>query len=366
NPTEGQVVKFEMDSIYTTFQPMALNYRNNLDQLQQISMIQNVQGIPNDNKFNYPNAYGTGIDLEYKYETSFLKENLIINSSNDLINPEQYILDGGNVTLDLDFILSTNSNKIIIDGVEWDKSTSKETSNEVLIRDDSGNMLYKFYKPYAFDSNGSSELLTYQFKKQGNSLFVVLKTPYSWLNDSSRVYPVYIDPTEGPNNPGTMADDATVGTFTWASPDNAKVSDNSYSSVNFGSAEDMHDNEVKIVKSDGTLGSENKALVPGWSSTEAYFSYGDSSDLWGESWTTSDINDTDFGVVLSAKQSTKITHYLKATNFGFSIPGEAIIDGILLEVERKEEKFVFSMNVTNKLFLKNNGINAPNPRFSSQ
>jgi hypothetical protein len=32
--------------------------------------------------------------------------------------------------------------------------------------------------------------------------------------------------SSGPNSPGTMADDATVGTVAWNNPNNAKVSDN--------------------------------------------------------------------------------------------------------------------------------------------
>ena len=122
----------------------------------------------------------------------------------------------------------------------------------------------------------------------------------------------------------------------WFAPDRAKVSDNSRTeailsagvishylkATNFGfsipdgatidgilveieeqsddSAAD--DNEVKIVKSDGTLGTQNKAAgVSSFpNSPAAYISYGSSSDLWGETWTAEDINDVDFGTVISA------------------------------------------------------------------
>ena len=197
NPTQGQVVKFIANNSEITFQPMALNYRNDLSMIQQISMIQNVVGIPSGSEFLYENAYGSGIDLQYKYTNRHLKENLIIDSFTDLISPAQYIIDGGNPTLDLDFVLATDSNHIVIEGVDWDKSTTKETSNEVYIKDDEGNILYYFRKPYAYDSNlslQSLQLLKYQFKKSANKLYIILKTPYSWLSNESRVYPVYIDP----------------------------------------------------------------------------------------------------------------------------------------------------------------------------
>lgn len=142
--------------------------------------------------------------------------------------------------------------------------------------------------------------------------------------------------SEGPNSPGTMADDAAVGTLTWSNPDNAKVSDSSYASAlvissvgithylkatNFGftipsgatidgilveierkasGQGTVTDEFVKIVKADGSIGSENKADVGTQWTTEEYASYGASDDLWSESWTAENINDADFGVVVSA------------------------------------------------------------------
>lgn len=147
---------------------------------------------------------------------------------------------------------------------------------------------------------------------------------------------VYASDT-GAVSPGTMADDATIGTVSWINPNNAKVSDNIYTTAtngaqvnatthylkatNFGfsvptgatingitaeferkreSFTTATDNEIKIVKSDGSIGTTNKSTGATWSGTEAYVSFGGVADLWGETWTSSDINDADFGVVISA------------------------------------------------------------------
>lgn len=147
-------------------------------------------------------------------------------------------------------------------------------------------------------------------------------------------------------SPGTCADDATVGTKQWGDdwapgkvPNNAKASDGVYAEALSGGDEISHylkatnfgfaipsgatingilveiekikrydeyggtcrDNIVSIVKADGTVGSTNKAITGSeWSTIESYVSYGSSSDLWGETWDASKINDVDFGVVLSA------------------------------------------------------------------
>ena len=136
-------------------------------------------------------------------------------------------------------------------------------------------------------------------------------------------------------SPGTMADDATVGTVAWSNPDNAKVSDNAYATytttfttrtthylkaTNFGfsiptgatingilveverkySGNGVADGPLgnAIIKADGTLTSG--ASYVGWSTTEQYDSYGGSTDLWGETWTAEDINDVDFGFAMYA------------------------------------------------------------------
>lgn len=144
--------------------------------------------------------------------------------------------------------------------------------------------------------------------------------------------------SQGPNSPGTVVDDATVGTVAWTNPDNAKVSDNVYATAldgavtthylkasnlgfaipagatingivveieragyDLGGGVLVKDSAVRIIKADGTVGTTNKGdTVNAWPVTDTYKTYGSSSDLWGETWTSADINDVDFGVVLSA------------------------------------------------------------------
>ena len=141
----------------------------------------------------------------------------------------------------------------------------------------------------------------------------------------------------GAISPGTMADDATVGTVAWTNPDNAKVSDSVYATAVVANTEITHylkatnfgfviptgatingilvevekkdtfgnsvvsaDNAVRIIKG-GVIGSTDKSSLDHWLFAEAYKSYGSSTDLWGETWTASDINDATFGFAISAK-----------------------------------------------------------------
>ena len=84
------------------------------------------------------------------------------------------------------------------------------------------------------------------------------------------------------------------------------------------------DNLVNIVKMNGSIGATNKALAPTWSLSNTYSSYGNSSDLWGETWAATDINDTNFGVVISAVADgispTASIDYIRIT-VSYTIPG---------------------------------------------
>ena len=141
---------------------------------------------------------------------------------------------------------------------------------------------------------------------------------------------------EGPNITGTGADDSAVGTNTWSNPGNITADDTSYATLflagqthylkatNFGFSiptdatidgievgfnrsktiggfGDVTDEVISIVLADGSIGSEDKSAGASWNTTTFVTdTFGGSSDLWSETWAFGDINDSDFGVVLSA------------------------------------------------------------------
>jgi len=82
---------------------------------------------------------------------------------------------------------------------------------------------------------------------------------------------------------------------------------------------------VRIVKADGSIGTTNKSTGATVPSSDTYVTYGGASDLWGETWTSTDINDTDFGVVFSVSGTAgntlvdhvRITVYYSTTQGGF-------------------------------------------------
>lgn len=160
-------------------------------------------------------------------------------------------------------------------------------------------------------------------------IFVLLIVSFRGIGQSSQTL-----------NAGVCVDSSGVGTLTWATPSNATgACDAVYSKASFASGADIKDYIISIVKSNDVIGSTNKASGSVWSLSNTVSTYGTgTTDLWGENWSYSDINSGKFGVVLSAERSTgtPITNYLKARNFGFTIPSGTTIQGISVAISKKE------------------------------
>ena len=148
----------------------------------------------------------------------------------------------------------------------------------------------------------------------------------------------------GPNSPGTVISENVSGaTMAWANPSNAGASDNSYAtscnsvgagvtsqylkSTSFGfsipggatidgievqiekkAASDTasaftKDIVLQLLKAGTIVGSNKADTVNKWGTTDSIYTYGGSSDLWGTTWTDSDINGSTFGCVFRAEAS---------------------------------------------------------------
>jgi len=136
----------------------------------------------------------------------------------------------------------------------------------------------------------------------------------------------------GPNSPASVVNNTTTGTLNWTNPGNATSNNNADATasaesattryllatdfgfgiaagstingivveVEKGSQEGCVDVGAFIVKG-GTIGSTNRKLSGNWPASDAYKSHGlFQTDTWGETWSASDINASDFGFAISA------------------------------------------------------------------
>ena len=135
------------------------------------------------------------------------------------------------------------------------------------------------------------------------------------------------------NAPGTAVD-VDTGNDPWGNPGNVYVSDNTYAAValdssrsntlrvtNFGfaipagatingitvrierraitSGGVVQDYRIQLRKSGGVAG-DDKASATAWPATDAVATYGGVADLWGTTWTATEVNNSGFGVEIEA------------------------------------------------------------------
>jgi len=207
-----------------------------------------------------------------------------------------------------------------------------EKNGEILAyKNNTAELLWIVPRPVMYemgDKNVRNYGLHYEIKNlpNGNILLtkVIDEEGKGWLYDQIRTYPVAIDLSAGPNSPGSTATAEGGGTVSWLNIGYVTANDESYATIstlshtaksylakvsNFGfnipeaatingisanpdfsSTSDLDmgiwytwkSYTTYVIKSDGTLSSSSGG-------------YGGPVSLWGESWSYTDVNDTDFG-----------------------------------------------------------------------
>jgi len=219
--TAGQILQFWKRGSYVNLQPMALEWTNDLDQIQQVSMPQSVSpvitnpvvdllpavGMPShQGTIRWGDAYGEGLDFEWRCSATRLLKTLTISGLDNLPPPYQYIQDGGNPVLRLNLIFDPSSDvDIYVNDQLWGRSGKAQTFDAIEFRKD-GEVLWGFMPLRYWDSseggNGGQSVAT--LERRGNKLYISIRVPYEWLQNA--VYPVFID-TDVDEQVGATADD---------------------------------------------------------------------------------------------------------------------------------------------------------------
>ena len=67
---------------------------------------------------------------------------------------------------------------------------------------------------------------------------------------------------------------------------------------------------VSLLKTSGLVGSNKAAASTEWPLANTVATYGANNDLWGTTWTPAEINDSSFGVALSANSTNNRLAYV--------------------------------------------------------
>lgn len=197
--TAGQPLQWEFDgdSVFLTFNN--LQWTNDLGQIELISIPQGsavFERSPDNRSVKWIGAYGAGIDLEWELQSERLMKKLRLLSQ--LSEPSQYIIDGGNPKVEINFIFTRTAGlDLWVDGVLWDErqNNPRTTVNAVEFRNAAGEVRFEFAPPRAWSEIVPDDAvhMTMLLKRQGPNIFLSVRTPKSWLDSAE--YPVVIDAT---------------------------------------------------------------------------------------------------------------------------------------------------------------------------
>ncbi len=202
--SSGQIIKYvDPDSGEDiAFEPQQLQYTNDLDQIQAIADPQAVTAVvQNEDELFWSGAYGTGFDLRWQCQTARLDKRLIVDQASRFPAVQQFITDGGNPVLRLQFIFQKSSGvDIYVNEVLWNEKVNNpvETSGLVEFRSKTtGLPVWHFNLPRSFQppqEDVFGEFIgVFKLRKTGPNLFIEHRIPVSWLQSAN--YPIEIDVT---------------------------------------------------------------------------------------------------------------------------------------------------------------------------
>lgn len=192
--------KFKME-------PKKLYYRDELGNKEKVAKFKPSYMTATGNKITFVNAFAAGADLSFSYTGDALKESLKL-AGNTTLPPPSSKMTGENITLDIDTKIEFPEKNLTIwiNGQLWnytdDEEEGETTGSTIELRN--GNTTV-FFIPAATAYERETETLIsllYDFEIESGEIETSLKTPYSWLMNttinnvtSPKQYPVIIDPT---------------------------------------------------------------------------------------------------------------------------------------------------------------------------
>lgn len=136
--------------------------------------------------------------------------------------------------------------------------------------------------------------------------------------------------------PSRASQDDSIGTNAWVETANLFDDDGDYLTQSFFlTTEEFYLAQARLVLND-TIAANNEATG---TDTYPFSNLGGASDKWGESSITGEqVSSEKFGVALSFGEKdagvyTVRSYYLLVTGFGLSIPADAVVDGIEVEID---------------------------------
>lgn len=184
-------VKIVLGNSYFEWTPFGVGFSDEYGNEDWFGRVNSVDAeIIEENKVIYKNLVND-IDDEFIVNVGELKHNTILNSKPIYKNT----LPGKHLSIVVDGKIDFSDGICMcVDGVE--QKNEFETSSKIEFKDLHGETVFALPSPVAYEiSSGEQIQCIYKVSKSGNIITLKILTPYSWLEDAKRIYPIAIDPT---------------------------------------------------------------------------------------------------------------------------------------------------------------------------
>jgi hypothetical protein len=187
------------DNDYLSWEPISMAYLDFEGTEIQITKAINRAPVIKNDKILYPGTYSQTSDL-FIVKDQMLKHEFILKSLPELLNvynPEsnkdpglEYLSYSGifEPSSDLTLTIAENTNKVNI---------ATTTCRPLELINSEGETVFTLPSPIAYELNNKKEQINckYIIKPMEDRFELSIATPYNWLTDQERSYPVVIDPT---------------------------------------------------------------------------------------------------------------------------------------------------------------------------
>lgn len=184
-------IKVVVDKEYFDWTPLGVGFVDEYGNEEWLGRINSAKPtVVDGNTVVYKNVQ-PNIDDEFIVEYGRLKHNTILNSLPNYNNT----LQGKKIDLVVDGIIDFSTyTQMFVDGEIQENEFY--TDKDIVFKNEDGTEVFKLASPVTFEKNSTEEIrCRYHIKKERNILRLQILVPYAWLADSSRTFPIAVDPT---------------------------------------------------------------------------------------------------------------------------------------------------------------------------
>ncbi|UCG68469.1 MAG: right-handed parallel beta-helix repeat-containing protein, partial [Thermoplasmata archaeon] len=186
----GEGVKVGVGDHWAVWRWKEMSFIDDMNEIKTIKTVSSVEGIIEDNTMTYEGTYPFTTEVFSVFENK-LKHEIILSqfhyTSSNFGNIEYLSYIG---ILELSYELS-----MYVDGIK--QKGDFITSSSIGFVDENGIELFHIPAPYAYEKDNEEERIDcqYEVKLTNGRIMFHISTPYEWLSDIARNYPLVIDPT---------------------------------------------------------------------------------------------------------------------------------------------------------------------------